>query len=99
VKPFKIKAIKTYVSYVTTFVILRACVHKRNKKMVSSQELYNIRLKTSLFEATPCYNDFKKLFYGHVYFTNGPDQTCLLKFGLTDRTISRARARTLVIRT
>jgi len=31
--------------------------------MASSQELYNIRLKTSLFEAKLCYNDFKKLFY------------------------------------
>jgi len=30
--------------------------------MVSSQELYNIHLKTSLFEAKLCYNDFKKLF-------------------------------------
>jgi len=30
--------------------------------MVSSQELYNIRLKTSLFETKLCYNDFKKLF-------------------------------------
>jgi len=30
--------------------------------MASSQELYNIRLKTSLFETKLCYNDFKKLF-------------------------------------
>jgi len=62
VKPFKIKAIKTYVSYVTTFVILRIMRVQRNKKMASSQELYNIRLKTSLFEAKLCYNNFKKLF-------------------------------------
>jgi len=60
-KPFKIKAIKTYVSSITTFVILRI-MHERNKKMASSQELYNIRLKTSLFKAKLCYNDFKKLF-------------------------------------
>jgi len=30
--------------------------------MASSQELYNICLKTSLFKAKLCYNDFKKLF-------------------------------------
>jgi len=30
--------------------------------MVSSQELYNICLKTSLFEAKVYYSDFKKLF-------------------------------------
>jgi len=40
--------------------------------------------------------------FGHVYFTDwtkqtGPDRTCLLKFGLTDQTISRARS--LLIRT
>jgi len=29
------------------------------KKMASSQELYNIRLKTSLFEAKLCYMEFK----------------------------------------
>ena len=39
-----------------------SCARKRNKKMASSQELYNICLKTSLFEAKLCYNDFKKLF-------------------------------------
>jgi len=38
-------------------------MHKCNKKMASSQELYDIRLKTSLFEAKLCCNDFKKLFY------------------------------------
>jgi len=36
---------------------------KCKKKMASSQELYNIRLKASLFEAKLCYNDCKGLFY------------------------------------
>jgi len=31
--------------------------------MASLQELYNIRLKTSLFEAKLCYNDFKNYSY------------------------------------
>jgi len=30
--------------------------------MMSSQELYNIRLMTSLFKAKLCYTDFKELF-------------------------------------
>jgi len=36
--------------------------------MASSQELYNIHLKTSLFEAKLCYNDFKKLPYGTKFW-------------------------------
>jgi len=51
---FKIKVIKTYISYVPLlFYIL--CAHKHNKKMASSQ-------KTSLFEAKLYYNDFMRLF-------------------------------------
>jgi len=37
-------------------------MYKHNKKMASSQELYNIRLKTSLFKAKLYYNDFMRLF-------------------------------------
>jgi len=37
-------------------------MRKCNKKMASLQELYNIRLKTSLFEAKLYYNDFMRLF-------------------------------------
>jgi len=62
-KPFKIKASKTYVSYVTAFVFYVTCMHKRKKKMVSSQKPYNICLKTSLFEAKLCYNVLKDYFY------------------------------------
>jgi len=37
-KPFKIKAIKTYVSYVTTFIILRNMRAQTQNKMASSED-------------------------------------------------------------
>jgi len=37
-KPFKIKAIKTYVNYVTTFVILRIMRAQTQNKMASSED-------------------------------------------------------------
>jgi len=62
-KPFKIKAIKTYVSYITTFVILHntACKHKRKWRL--QKMLYNICLKTGLFEVKIYYINVMRLFY------------------------------------
>jgi len=37
-------------------------MHKHNKKMASSKELYNICLWTSLFKAKLYYNDLMRLF-------------------------------------
>jgi len=62
-KPFKIKASKTYVSYVTASLFYVTCARKRKKKMASSQKLCNICLKTSLFEAKLSYNVLKDYFY------------------------------------
>jgi len=56
VKPFKIKAIKTYVSYVTTFVILHNVHVQTFKKMALFKDLYTIHLKTSLLKAKPYYS-------------------------------------------
>jgi len=49
-KLFKIKAIKTYVNYVTAFVILHIVHTQTFKKMVSSQRSVQYSLK-NLFEA------------------------------------------------
>jgi len=59
-KPFKIKAIKTYVSYITTFVILHNMCAQKEKKQ---KTLYNIRLKTSLFKVKLYYIYFMILIY------------------------------------
>ena len=61
-KPFKIKAIKTYVSYVTTFVILRI-MHAQTTKWRLQKTLYNICLKIGLFEVKLYYINFMRLFY------------------------------------
>jgi len=62
-KPFKIKAIKTYVSYVTTFIILHImCALFLKRKWHLHKTLYNICLKTGLFEVKLYYINFIRLF-------------------------------------
>jgi len=65
-KWFKIKAIKTYVSYITNllFYILCGCKHKR--KWHPQKTLYNICLKTGLFKVKLYYINFMRLFYQEI---------------------------------
>jgi len=50
-KPFKIKAIKTYVSYVTTFVILCIMRVQTQNKMASSEVAVQYLLKDRLIRS------------------------------------------------
>jgi len=59
---FKIKAIKTYVSHITAFIVLHIIHVQMFKKMASSQRhVQYIHSKTGLFEAKLYYNEFLKL--------------------------------------
>jgi len=46
--------------------------------MASSQEQYNIRLKTSLFEAKLSYNDFKRLLIMNAKKSGGMKNKCMV---------------------
>jgi len=50
-KPFKIKAIKTYVSYITTFAILRNMCTQTQNKMASSEDAVQYLLKDRLIRS------------------------------------------------
>jgi len=50
-KPFKIKAIKTYVSYITTFAILHNVHTQTQKKMVTSEDAIQYSLKDRLIQS------------------------------------------------
>jgi len=50
-KPFKIKAIKTYVSYLTTFIILHNMRPQKENKMASSEDAVQYSLKDKLIRS------------------------------------------------
>jgi len=61
-KLFKIKAFKTYVSYITTCDIYVSYVRKHKRKWRLHKMLYNICLKVGIFEVKLYYINFMRLF-------------------------------------
>jgi len=62
-KLFKIKSIKTYVIYITTFVISHNMHAQNERKWHLQKTLHNIHLKTSLFEVKLYFINIMILFY------------------------------------